>query len=122
MLAITATASWWFLPSKIEGFCLPLIEALRCGSRGLVLGTFPSCAKLAVSRCSYFDLAARNPIEALAIAIKDFAYEGPKPQPLALPQFGAGEIARQYTALYRCLIEGQAPSVLDIQGHQRHRP
>jgi glycosyltransferase involved in cell wall biosynthesis len=111
------------LPSKIEGFCLPLIEALRCGSR-VLCSDIPVLREVGGSSCSYFDLAAQNPIEALTVAINS-SLRRPKPQPAEFPRFGAPEVARQYAALYRSLIEGRSPAVhnlpdADVIGLEKH--
>ncbi|HZP24219.1 MAG TPA: glycosyltransferase family 1 protein [Terriglobales bacterium] len=100
------------VPSSIEGFCFPLAEALRCGSRVL-------CSDIAIlreigeSRCDYFRLQPDNPA-ALASAI-EAALLRPLPCPHTSDRFSPDEIARQYLVLYSSLLAGSQQPALPPQ-------
>lgn len=88
-------------PSIIEGFGLPVAEALLAGCR-VVCSDIPAFRELAGSHCHYVPLGPREE-EAFADAVRD-ALGRPSPEPVALPQFSAPAIAEEYMRLYRSLL------------------
>jgi glycosyltransferase involved in cell wall biosynthesis len=93
-------------PSTVEGFGLPIAEALLAGCR-IVCSDIPAFREVAHGQCRFVSLK-RNAEGELAAAIVD-ALNEPKQAPKALPQFSAPVLARQYTSLYRKLIGSSAP-------------
>ena len=92
------------VPSQIEGFCLPVAEALACGAP-VLCSDIPTLREVGGPNCRYFSLAAANPIEILAGALRD-AMRGPRFAARAVHRFDGRHIARQYAALYSALISG----------------
>ena len=91
------------VPSSIEGFCFPVAEALRCGSR-VLCSDIPTLREIGESRCEYFSLQQCDP-PALAGAM-NATLQKPAPEPHISDRFRADEIARQYVTLYSTLIKG----------------
>ena len=91
-------------PSSIEGFCFPVVEALRCGSR-VLCSDIPVLHEVGGGHCRYFSLKEDNPMLALAKAMEAALLE---PFPKAHPpdRFSAREMARHYVALYAILLAG----------------
>lgn len=109
------TCELMIVPSSIEGFCFPVVEALRCGGRVL-------CSDIAIlrevggSHCHYFSLNQENPASALARAISS-AMLAPLPAPFVSDRFSAKEIARQYVELYsRLTAETNAATRVRLSG------
>jgi len=97
------------VPSSIEGFCFPLAEALRCGSR-ILCSDIPVLREVGESRCDYFkrELGAAGLAKAM-----ETASHRPLPEPHISDRFRRDEIARQYLALYTRLVNDRhqpAPS------------
>ena len=90
------------LPSIIEGFCLPLAEALRCGGN-VLCSDIPILREVGGSHCRYFSLDAPDVVTELANSIAD-ALRSRRQQPIAPHRFEPKEITSQYVALYRSLI------------------
>lgn len=90
------------VPSSIEGFCFPLVEALHCGSR-VLCSDIPVLREVGQARCSYFDLTCSDPCVALADAMEQTLQQ---PRVLHRPdhRFSPSETARQYTNLYSSLL------------------
>lgn len=95
-------------PSVIEGFGLPVAEALRCCSR-VLCSNIPAFREVGGSHCDYFNLNEEQPALALASAID---------QSLSRPpikhddhRFAPTHIASQYVALYSKLAPRQAPAL-----------
>lgn len=86
------------VPSSIEGFCFPVVEALRCGSR-VLCSDIPVLREVGGSHCHYFSLNQEQTALALAKAISS-AMLAPAPMPFTSDRFAAKEIAPQYVALY----------------------
>lgn len=101
------------VPSGVEGFCFPLVEALQCGSR-VLCSDIPVLREVGGTQCSYFPLESRDPKSELAAAIERALL-----QPLPLPQvddrFSPVEIARQYTSLYSSLPSDHQAAALRRQ-------
>jgi glycosyltransferase involved in cell wall biosynthesis len=88
-------------PSSIEGFCFPVAEALRCGSR-VLCSDISILREIGESCCDYFSL---QPSSAAALArAMEAAMLRVVPQPHASDRFGPNEIAQQYMALYSTLL------------------
>ena len=88
-------------PSKIEGFGLPVVEALLAGCR-VVCSDIPVFRELGGSYCHYVSLG-RQEVEAFADAVRT-ALSHASPGLIALPQFSAPVIAEGYMHLYRSLL------------------
>jgi glycosyltransferase involved in cell wall biosynthesis len=88
-------------PSLAEGFGLPVAEALLAGCR-IVCSDIAAHREIGDTTCRFVPLHEHG-AQALAAAIAD-ALPEPKPKPVALPQFSAPTLARQYLSLYRTLI------------------
>jgi glycosyltransferase involved in cell wall biosynthesis len=91
------------VPSSIEGFCFPVVEALRCGSR-VLCSDIPVLREVGESNCHYFSLNQGQPA-ALAKAISS-AMLAPAPAPFTSDRFSVKEIASQYVTLYSRLTAG----------------
>ena len=90
------------LPSTIEGFCLPLAEALRCGSK-VLCSDIPILREVGAGHCHYFCLNSHDPVKGLAHSIVA-ALASPKLPAESTPRFSPESIAQQYLALYRSLV------------------
>jgi glycosyltransferase involved in cell wall biosynthesis len=112
--SLTDPELWWlytncslFLaPSAIEGFGMPLIEALRCGCR-IVCSDIPVFHEIAGPACHYFDLRSQSP----ALALADAAYVALHRRPgrsEMLDRFSAREIGSHYVSLYSELLGASA--------------
>ncbi len=112
------------VPSSIEGFCFPVVEALRCGSR-VLCSDIPVLREVGGSRCHYFSLNQEQTAVALAKAISS-ALLSPAPAPFTSDRFSAKEICRQYVALYSRLTaatratESLPLADLDAVRHDRY--
>jgi glycosyltransferase involved in cell wall biosynthesis len=94
-------------PSIVEGFGLPIAEALLAGCR-IVCSDIPAFREVGDGQCRFVTLASTAE-EMLAAAIAVTLNE-PKGTPRSLPQFSAPVLGRQYTSLYRRLIASANPS------------
>jgi glycosyltransferase involved in cell wall biosynthesis len=88
-------------PSAIEGFGLPIAEALLAGCR-IVCSDIPAFRELGGSHCDYVPLGPHQ-IEAFADAVRAAAGRGAR-ESVAMPQLSAPVIAGQYMQLYRSLL------------------
>jgi glycosyltransferase involved in cell wall biosynthesis len=93
-------------PSAIEGFGLPIAEALLAGSR-VVCSDIPAYQEVGDEQCRFVSLE-RNAEETLAEAIVATLKE-PKGSPKSLKQFSAPVLGPQYVGLYRRLMTSEAP-------------
>jgi glycosyltransferase involved in cell wall biosynthesis len=91
-------------PSSIEGFGLPVVEALQCGSR-VLCSDIPAFREVGGAACHYFHLESESPAIALADAAH-IAMQGPARKPERFDRFSARVIAAQYVAAYSNLIAG----------------
>jgi glycosyltransferase involved in cell wall biosynthesis len=89
-------------PSTIEGFGLPVVEALQCGAR-VLCSDIPAFREAAGNAAHYFDLCSSSPAKTLADAAIVSRQE-PKKQPEDLDRFSAESIAAQYISLYSKLL------------------
>jgi glycosyltransferase involved in cell wall biosynthesis len=87
--------------SGVEGFCFPLVEALRCGSR-VLCSDIPVLREIGEGACSYFPLHQSQPAD-LARAI-DTALRQPSPRPQLSERFSLDSVSLQYLDLYRELL------------------
>jgi len=93
-------------PSAIEGFGLPIAEALLAGCR-VVCSDIPAYQEVGDEQCRFVSLE-RNAEETLAEAIVATLKE-PKGAPRSLKQFSAPVLGPQYVSLYRKLMMSEAP-------------
>ena len=87
-------------PSIIEGFGLPIAEALIAGCR-IVCSDIPAFRELATNTCHFVPLGLGEE-ENFAAAIQA-ALKQPRPHPIDLPQFAAGAIAAGCMELYQSI-------------------
>jgi glycosyltransferase involved in cell wall biosynthesis len=86
------------IPSSIEGFCLPLVEALYFSSK-VVCSDIPIFREIGASNCIYFDLEG-DPISNLAGAIERALKTDISTEKYDCRRFAQTEIATQYLRLY----------------------
>jgi glycosyltransferase involved in cell wall biosynthesis len=91
------------VPSSMEGFGLPVVEGLFCGSR-VVCSDIPAFREVGEDACHYFDLHAESASSAMVEAICN-ALAGPARPAKRLERFLLKNIAREYAALYSRLRE-----------------
>jgi glycosyltransferase involved in cell wall biosynthesis len=90
-------------PSWTEGFGLPVVEGLLCGSR-VVCSDIPAFREVGRLTCHYFDLHAESAASAMFEAVCKALTE-PVRQAEALERFTLENVAREYAALYAQLVE-----------------
>lgn len=93
-------------PSAVEGFGLPIAEALLAGCR-VVCSDIPAYQEVGDEQCHFVSLE-RNAEEAFAAAIVASLKE-PKGAPRSLKQFSAPFLGPQYASLYRSLMTSEPP-------------
>jgi glycosyltransferase involved in cell wall biosynthesis len=91
------------VPSSMEGFGLPIVEGLVCGSR-VVCSDIPAFREIGGEACHYFDLHAESDSSAMVEAICN-ALAGPARPAKRLERFLLETSAREYAALYSQLRE-----------------
>ncbi len=92
-------------PSSIEGFGLPLAEALRCGAR-IVCSDIPVFREIAGNECLYFSLESATAAAELARAcVLALCRRPPGPRPL--DAFSSNAIGPQHVAVYSRLLREQ---------------
>jgi glycosyltransferase involved in cell wall biosynthesis len=106
-------------PSQIEGFGLPVAEALLRGCH-VVCSDIPAFREIAGEQCYFFDLGA-NAEANLADAIAS-TLERHRRLPLLFPQFSLDVVGAQYVELYRNLLSLSAPSQTQLIDGERNRP
>jgi glycosyltransferase involved in cell wall biosynthesis len=101
-------------PSIVEGFGLPVAEALLAGCR-VVCSDIAAFRELGGPHCCYVPLGPQQ-VEAFTNAVC-VALREPVPNPLHPPQFSTPFIAEAYLRLYRSLLPAPAnsSSANDIQ-------
>lgn len=83
------------MPSAIEGFCLPLVEAVSAGCR-IVCSDIPIFRELGLPSSAFFSLKT-HPLESLSTAITTALHTS---QPSQQLQFSIEKTAQQCLALY----------------------
>jgi glycosyltransferase involved in cell wall biosynthesis len=104
-------------PSSIEGFGLPVAEALHCGSR-VLCSDIPVFREIGGVQCSYFSLTQNKQVDTLVDAIQS-ALDGTGSQDSVSNRFSPSEIAQQHVTLYSRLMSGD-PSLLPQADSVRH--
>ncbi len=89
------------LPSRTEGFGLPVAEALLVGCR-VVCSDIPAFREIGGTHCGYFALGTDAEI-ALAAAIRA-ALDHPAKEPVLFAHLSAEVLAKEYARLYRGLL------------------
>jgi glycosyltransferase involved in cell wall biosynthesis len=92
-------------PSKVEGFGLPVAEALLVGCR-VVCSDIAAFREVGGAHCRFVSLGPGE--EALAAVIWATLQE-PRKEPVSLPHLSAEVLAHQYVGLYRQLIPSDTP-------------
>ncbi|WP_256369971.1 glycosyltransferase family 1 protein [Granulicella sp. S190] len=90
-------------PSFMEGFGLPVVEGLLCGSR-VVCSDIPSFREIGGESCHYFDVLSAKGISVLAEAICD-ALASPFKPVEDLDRFSLMAISESLMAVYNTLHE-----------------
>jgi glycosyltransferase involved in cell wall biosynthesis len=93
------------LPSKTEGFGLPVAEALLAGCR-VVCSDIPAFREIGGVHCEYIALGTDAEIT-LATGI-NIALKKPAREPVQFPHLSAKTLAMEYAGLYCGLIQGAA--------------
>ena len=93
-----ANCEFLLAPSSMEGFGLPVAEALFCGSR-IVCSDIPAFREIGGATCHYFDLHAESDASAMIAAICS-ALEEPARPARDLERFSLERIAGEYATLY----------------------
>lgn len=87
-------------PSSIEGFGLPVVEALLAGCR-VVCSDIAAFREVGMEACQFVPLGPGE-VEAFTQAIAD-ARKSPRILPVSMPSLSASAVAEKYVALYRRL-------------------
>jgi glycosyltransferase involved in cell wall biosynthesis len=89
-------------PSTVEGFGLPVVEALMSGCRVLCsdIGAF---REIGAGHCRFLPVED-EPLEAWTKAAAEEMMQ-PRPVPVLMPQFGAAVLGEQYLRLYQTLLQ-----------------
>jgi glycosyltransferase involved in cell wall biosynthesis len=96
-------------PSSIEGFGLPVVEALQCGAR-VLCSDIPVFHEIAGNGVQYFDLYCSSSAKTLADAAIVTCQEAAK-QPEGLDRFSAESTAYQHVLLYSKLLATDHPCI-----------
>jgi glycosyltransferase involved in cell wall biosynthesis len=97
-----ANCEMLFAPSSIEGFGLPVVEALQCGAR-VLCSDIPVFHEIAGNAAHYFDLYCSSPAKALADAAIIASRKSSEP-PKGFDKFSSESIAHQHVSLYSRLL------------------
>jgi len=89
------------MPSSLEGFCIPLVEALSFGCK-VVCSNIPIFQEIGSTDCTYFDLEG-DTIQNLFQAIKDTLTKPNSPQLDTYIRFSKEKIAAEYVKFYAAL-------------------
>ena len=100
-------------PSSIEGFGLPVVEALQCGAR-VLCSDIRVFHEIAGNGVQYFDLDSSSSAKRLADAAIVTCQESAK-QPEGLDRFSAESIAYQHVLLYLKLLAAGQPCIDEAQ-------
>jgi glycosyltransferase involved in cell wall biosynthesis len=105
-------------PSRIEGFCLPVVEALQRRCR-VVCSDIPVLREVGESACEYFDLNAPDPVGQLTCHM-GLALGKPQPTAPHPERFSARNVAASHIKLY-CRILELEPQRRTTALHSWHR-
>jgi glycosyltransferase involved in cell wall biosynthesis len=94
-------------PSEIEGFGLPVAEAMLAGCR-VVCSDIPVFREIGNGHCRYFPLGAQQ-VEMLADAMRE-ALQLQLPIPISLPKLSRQVIGQQYLSLYKAQLPARQPN------------
>jgi glycosyltransferase involved in cell wall biosynthesis len=89
------------ITSSIEGFCIPLIEALKYHTR-VVCSDIPILREIGRNSCQYFN-SVGDSTEALVSAII-FSLSSPRASSIDLERFSVGNLQPIYLELYSTLV------------------
>jgi glycosyltransferase involved in cell wall biosynthesis len=107
-------------PSRIEGFGLPVAEALLAGCR-VICSDIPAFREIDETHCNFVRLGSRA-AENLASNIV-IALQQARPNSIELPKFSAQVVGAQYMGLYRRLSRAdEIPSYTRRMSHRRLTP
>jgi glycosyltransferase involved in cell wall biosynthesis len=96
------------VPSRVEGFCFPVAEALQCGTP-IVCSDIEVLREVGGAGCCFFDVNAMRPEISLRRAIEG-ALTQPRPEVAPAIRFSPRDIARQYCAVYSRVLNEVAPA------------
>lgn len=99
--------------SRVEGFCLPVIEALHQSCR-VLCSNIPVLWEIGGPGCQYFDLKATDPVEELAHSMAA-AVEGPRPILSHPERFSLAKMADSHMKLYSGILRS-APRARMLAG------
>jgi glycosyltransferase involved in cell wall biosynthesis len=88
-------------PSTIEGFGLPVVEALQAGCK-TVCSDIPAFREVGGDGCDYVSLG-QGEVDGFVIAIQK-SLNSPRRMPVSMPWLAVEAIAEKYIALYRRLL------------------
>jgi len=89
--------------SSVEGFCIPLIEAMHFDSR-VVCSDIPVFREIGSATCCYFDLS-NNPVQGMTDAARRGLQLSTQGHDYPASRYSTKEIGKQYVALYKQLTE-----------------
>jgi len=92
--------------SSIEGFCLPLVEAMFAGCR-IVCSDIPIFREIGSSECAYFDLK-QSPVEGLLSAARKVCERASRQHQTRALEFSPEAIGALYSELYCKLVGGSS--------------
>lgn len=101
------------VPSVIEGFCFPVVEALRCGTR-VLCSDIPVLREVGGGLCNFVELNQERPATALSAAIQATLHH-PVPQSGSAHSFQSVDAAREYCALYSSLLTANSVATTRAQ-------
>jgi glycosyltransferase involved in cell wall biosynthesis len=90
------------IPSTVEGFCIPLVEALYFSAR-VICSDIPIFREIGLNNCIYFDIA-EDPIANIARSIERTLQIAPPKDNDCCLRFSKQEIANLYLNFYSELI------------------
>jgi glycosyltransferase involved in cell wall biosynthesis len=90
------------VPSTIEGFCLPVAEALSCGAP-VLCSDIPILREVGGDKCHYFPLRGPGTARALAVAISSLLRQ-PRLSSDPDDRFAPERIAAEHVSLYAKLL------------------
>jgi glycosyltransferase involved in cell wall biosynthesis len=104
-------------PSTIEGFGLPVAEAIIAGCR-VVCSDIPAFREVGAEHCRFVLLGA-GAEDDFAAAVHEVLQER-RPLPCSLPQLSPSVIAGQYLRLYQALVEPNVRQVPAVEKPAAH--